>query len=247
MQHQSAPAQPDAEDTTTGDDATMDDVTAPDDTSSMDDVAEGDTVEADTTTDTVEDIAADAGDTTIDAGTDAGADDVSADIADDVAPDTTTEPDTGLVGEGARCGTFPGGFCNDGLYCSRPEGSCRLLGGTGTCAVIPDVCTDEFNPVCGCDGTTYPNPCEAARVQATIDYTGECSTTRGCFANDDCTGGSYCAFNLGACGGEGTCTEVPFFCPGIFAPVCGCDGMTYSNECAASAAGVSVQSDGECL
>jgi hypothetical protein len=228
------------EDTATGEDATMDDVT--DDTSSMDDVAQGDTVEADTTTDTTEDITADAGDTTVDT----GADDVSADIADDVAPDATTEPDTGLVGEGGRCGTFPGGFCDDGLYCSRPEGTCRLLGGTGICAVIPEVCSREFNPVCGCDGTTFANPCEAARAQATIDYTGECSTTRGCFSNDDCLGAGYCAFNPGTCGGEGACAEIPFICPGIFDPVCGCDGMTYPSDCSAASAGVSIQSNGEC-
>ena len=32
----------------------------------------------------------------------------------------------------------------------------------------------------------------------------------------------------------------------IFQPVCGCDGLTYSNQCVAESAGVDVMSDGEC-
>ena len=35
-------------------------------------------------------------------------------------------------------------------------------------------------------------------------------------------------------------------CIGVYAPVCGCDGIVYSNSCKASSAGVTFYSDGVC-
>lgn len=46
------------------------------------------------------------------------------------------------------------------------------------CIPHPDaVCAQIHAPVCGVDGVTYSNSCEARRLCVPIDYQGECEKT----------------------------------------------------------------------
>ena len=61
--------------------------------------------------------------------------------------------------------------CSSGSYCKKTEGGCNSA---GVCTVRPEICLLFFGPVCGCNGVTYPNDCEAARAGLSVAYQGEC-------------------------------------------------------------------------
>jgi hypothetical protein len=77
--------------------------------------------------------------------------------------------------------------------------------------------------------------------------------TRGTIPADECGEGLFCRWELGAqCGRTdipGVCTEEVFglACTGHYAPVCGCDGVTYGNSCTARAANASIDYEGVCV
>ncbi len=157
------------------------------------------------------------------------------------------------------CGSRVGQECADsascgvGEYCAFEVGSCGDDGagtGGGVCEAIPDLCTLVFSPVCGCDAEMYDNDCMAAAAGVSVASVGECDQT-GCggIAGVICDDGEYCKFEVGSCGQSdqsGVCEATPDACAEIFQPVCGCDGQTYSNECEAAVAGVSVAEAGAC-
>ncbi len=43
------------------------------------------------------------------------------------------------------------------------------------CTPIPQGCPAIFEPVCGCDGRTYSNRCEANHASVSVDYLGPCA------------------------------------------------------------------------
>ena len=68
--------------------------------------------------------------------------------------------------------------CEVDRFCQFKVGTCGDRG-AGRCTDRPDACTLIFDPVCGCDGTTYGNACEAARAGVSVQAEGECPAGEG--------------------------------------------------------------------
>ncbi len=90
--------------------------------------------------------------------------------------------------------------------------------------VISEICGDNYEPVCGCDGFTYRNSCLAEASGITFYTQGSCNT----ICVDPNSMDPYAT------------------CVNVYEPVCGCNEVTYTNACLAEAAGVVSYSPGAC-
>ena len=157
------------------------------------------------------------------------------------------------------------------------------------------ICPFIFDPVCGCNGVTYSNACEATVYGGVTAFEpGPCSGNPDSFPDGPCT--SLPSDALGLCDAvlgwgrvDGLCTNIngcgsdyqgvdwsdyiyptleecafacdtpciqpaliemgaTIACVEVYEPVCGCDGVTYSNSCHATfIGGVVSWTEGPCI
>jgi hypothetical protein len=165
------------------------------------------------------------------------------------------------------CSRAPGETCEPGFVCHYgPNAECGETGAKGGCFPMPSTCTRDYSPVCGCDGRTYVNICVAHSHGVSPRHAGQCAGTAApsappgpagstcgpggavtsCGAGWFCryTEAQYCGEAEGA--GPGQCAPQPTVCTKEWAPVCGCDGRNFSNDCVAHSHGVSIRHRGLC-
>jgi hypothetical protein len=82
------------------------------------------------------------------------------------------EPANAVVRSDDGCGG-----CPDSEFCELETGACDNAGdnGHGACKPRPQICVENYQPVCGCNGKTYGNDCARQAAGAQLAHAGPCN------------------------------------------------------------------------
>ncbi|HVW30166.1 MAG TPA: hypothetical protein VHC69_32630 [Polyangiaceae bacterium] len=98
------------------------------------------------------------------------------------------------------CGGFANVECHENEVCLPfVAQGCPGPRRIGLCAPRPRACPTFSDPVCGCDGVTYTNFCDAAKGGAAVEHRGACAPS----------GQPVCGSAGTACAGASVCVDDP--------------------------------------
>lgn len=93
--------------------------------------------------------------------------------ADPAGADDTDPPPA--AGDERYCGVRGTEPCPEGQFCDFPEDAqCGAADQPGTCQPKPEMCTQQYDAACGCDGQTYGNACSARMAGTDVAHEGAC-------------------------------------------------------------------------